>query len=245
MPADFPDWGGQYNDKQFFPLFDQAELAARLGSYLTYDRRGSVIWQYGFDYGIGDTGPKKVGAATAVTLYALVYEHPPFSVKLDCGTDIDGYASVERRVPVPQPPRVGFQASVRLSTGVQQYRHYLYHYDGTHRWYADLRLNMGDGQFELDADPDVRYVLNANLPNLNTGYYFAHVKLVCDLSTHMCVRAILDRDEYDISGYAMIAVADTSAPHVRAWAMNTCVTGVNSALNLDNLILTAAEPENT
>jgi len=245
MPSDFPDWGGQYNDRQFFPLFDQAELAARLGSYVTYDRRGSVVWQYGFGDGIGDVGPDVTGASALAALSAAVWENPPFSCKLQCGTTIDGYAAVERRMPVPQPPRVGFQTSVRCSSNVQQVRHFIYHYDGATRWYANLRVNLLDHQLELYADPGVVYVLSDALPDLNTGYYFAHLKLVVDLQTHMCVRAILDADEYDVSAYEMISDADTSAPHVRCRTSNHAVNGTNAVINVDNLIITAAEPPNS
>lgn len=245
MASDFPDWGGQYNDKQFFPLFDQGELAARLGAYTTYDRRGAVVWQYGFEDGIGDVGPDETGAGSVVALYNQIWEHPPFCVGLTCGPAIDRYASVERRQPVPQPPRVGFQASLRCGANVEQVRHFIDYYDGTTRWYANLRINATAGTLELFADPAVVYMIDPNIPVLSSNLFFAHFKLVVDLSTHMCVRAIMDAVEYDLSQYALRALADTSAPHIRGRTMNISVTGVSSSVFVDNLIITAAEPPNS
>jgi len=244
MPSDFPDWGGQYNDKQFFPLFDQAELAARLGSLMTYDRRGSVIWQYHFEHGIGDTGPGGIGVSSTAVLYASQYEFPPFACKMQAGGAAGSYYSVERRLPVPQPALVGFQASVRLTPGVEEVRHFIYHYDGASRWYANLVVNQRENKLQVWVDPGVPVDLIDPLTDLNSGYYFAHLKIVCDLSTHKLVRGILDRHEFDLSQYTMVVSADAEAENLRGRIMVFSVTGATTVCVVGSMIFTVAEPPN-
>lgn len=245
MPSDYPDWGGQYNDKQFFPLFDQAELAARLGSYLTYDRRGSVIWQYGFDHGVGDVGPGHGGTDSSVAIITDQWEIPPFSCYLVSGNAPDDYASIERRVAVPQPPRVGFQLSLRCYTSTQYVNMWVIHQTGTIRYRAAVRINLVDNLLELFAAPEVFYSLLDPLPGLNQGLYYAHVKLVCNLDTHVCERVVLDDREFDVTAYAMAGVADTTAPNLWCQVYNYTLSTTQSRVSADNMIITAAEPPNS
>lgn len=243
MPLDYPDWGGQYNDRQFYPLFDQAELAARLGSSITYDRRGCVIWQYDFRYGIGDVGPSTAGAGALVTLHDSMWESPPFSCNIQCGAVVNSSASVERRLPVPQGRRVGFQASVRINSNVDEVRVFLYRYTGSARYYANLVLNVEDDKFQVYVHPGTRIDLLDGLGGRPANLWFCHLKLVCDVEQLKPVRAILDDNEFDLSSYEMTPVSDTTGDHILVRVQNYTTTGVASACLVDNLIVTAAEPE--
>ena len=46
-----PDWGGAAPKSTTYKLDDHAELAVRLGSMVSYDRRGEVIWANNFAEG--------------------------------------------------------------------------------------------------------------------------------------------------------------------------------------------------
>ncbi|GAI56753.1 unnamed protein product, partial [marine sediment metagenome] len=47
-----PDFGMYQIAKTIYRLADMGELAVRLGSIVTHDRRGDVIWMDNFDSGI-------------------------------------------------------------------------------------------------------------------------------------------------------------------------------------------------
>ena len=245
MPSDFPDWGGQYNDKQFFPLFDQAELAARLGSLMTYDRRGSVIWQEDFRYGLSRIFTRLDGVGSTVILSAAMSASPPFSAYPYVGAVVDAYAAVLCGVAVPQPPLVGFQASVNPSILDDEIRHFLYHYDGAVKWYANLVINLGANLFQVYVSPGVRVDLASLSTAFGASTVFHHIKLVCDLAAHKLVRGILDDQEFDLSDYDMLSSASVSDPDVEGAVMNFTTTGVACGMFVDNLIVTAAEPPNS
>jgi len=242
MGHDTPDWGGKYVDTQFYPLDDLAELAVRLGSMVTYDRRGSVIWQYAFDDGVGDVGPTAVGAASLIRPWTTIWETPPASCGLQAGIVAGNYASIERRVAIPQSKRVGFASSLRLSTYVDTVYHNIYHYDGTHVWTSYLLIDANARTLSVFTQEAGEVVLVDPLPDLHSGYYFSHIKLVVDLTDHSLIRAIFDDREFDLAGYTMDPTPDTSAPNLRVRVNNVAVNLSGSVVNVDNLIITANEP---
>jgi len=146
---------------------------------------------------------------------------------------------------VPQPPLVGFQAGINPAIEDDEIRHFLYHYDGASRWYANLVVNMASDLFQVYVSPGVRVDLASLSSAFGASTVYHHLKLVCDLSTHKLVRGILDADEFDLSAYDMVLSASVSDPDIVGEVMNFTTTGVNSGLSVDNLIFTAAEPPNS
>jgi hypothetical protein len=242
MGQDTPDWGGKYVNGQFYPLEDLGELAARLGSVVTYDRRGAVIWWYDFRYGIGDVGPSTSGTGSSVALSPHIYESPPFSCILYSGTTYDAAAWVGRRVARPVSPRVGFQASVRLDVNVSLVWHQIIHYDGVSRWSSYLLIDQDANTLQVYTAESGLVTLLSGLTDLSSGYYFSHLKLVVDLSDHSLVRAVLDNHEFDLTAYTMAATPDASAENVRCRVINQGHNLVVAPVNVDNLIITANEP---
>ena len=53
MGHGYPDYGTQGPVSTVHSIQDLGELAVRLGSIVTFDRRGNVLWLDGFDSGIG------------------------------------------------------------------------------------------------------------------------------------------------------------------------------------------------
>ena len=146
---------------------------------------------------------------------------------------------------VPQSLRVGFQASLRANPNVSQVYINLWHYTGSTLFFSWLRADLDANTLVVrvaPASPVTVVTLDAAFPDLTTGYYFAHFKLVADLANHTLIRALVDDQEYDLSAYDMASQADTSAPHVLTRVTNEGHNLVNSVVNVDNLIVTAAEP---
>jgi hypothetical protein len=242
MGQDTPDWGGKYVNQQFYPLDDLAELAVRLGSPVTYDRRGAVIWMYGFEHGIGDVEQLVSGVLSAVELYAGTWETAPFGLRFTIDPVVGSYVSIYRLIPVCFSKRMGFQASVRVEPAVSVIYHNIYHYDGTKLWYSYLYVDLDNLRVQIFTAESGLVTVLEPLPDLSSSGYFFHLKLVTDLADHSLVRGLLDDHEFDLSAYHMASTASVLAPHVRARLTAMCNGGVGSHAYVDNLIVTANEP---
>jgi len=240
---DQPDWGGHYNTGQFYPLYDMAELAARLGSMLTYDRRGALIWWDDFRYGVDSWEINEFGDAAVCTLAADHWEKPPFSARLIVGDTLMGWVTMARQLEVPQTTIVGFQVSAFWGSASGWLEMYWWHRDGGIQYETGLLVDPFTEKVYLYTD-EGNTLLLSDIGNLHYATYFAHFKIVYDMEDHVPVRAIILGEEYDLSGYACkTTTIDTpDSMSLRLWH-NLVPTGTRS-LYLDNVIVTAAEPAN-
>lgn len=241
MGKDYPDWGGHYNDPMLFPLDDLAELAARLGSPVTYDRRGNVLWLYAFEHGLGLVETAN-SASSVAALSTTRSEVGPFSCRLTTHTAADAWAYALRRVPRPVLSRVGFQVSVNFNNDNGLFQVDLAEYDGSAFNRARLRIDMDNRELQVNDAAAGWVAIATGLPDYTDAPYFIHMKLVVNLSDHTYVRAVVDNTEYDLSAYTMSASAGTTSPHLfcRAYLANAVASAAQ--VWVDSLIVTGSEP---
>jgi hypothetical protein len=245
MGTDTPDWGGTYNDEQLFPLQDVGELAARTGSFVTYDRRGSMIWGLNFEHGFAGLDKTTVGAGSSVKMSADTWETGAFSVKLTCGAIAGNTAALSEPIPIPSSLVVGFQASVKLYPEVGKLYVNLRHYDGALNHYTYILVDLPNALLQIRTAEDGLLTLASDLANLGIGYYFAHFKVVCDLSTHKILRVLLDGVEYQLDDKTMPTVISVLTPQLLP-LITVESDGTQAGIAyIDNYIITAAEPPNS
>src|SRR3989304_7205960 len=110
LPSDMPDdypWlvGGRRS-----LLLDQAELAARIGSFNVYDRRGQVIWFDHFQSGIAPWLRFEHGTGAAVLLENGLTYIGGFALKLRAGGAGAGIAGIEHFFAPAEINRWGVEA---------------------------------------------------------------------------------------------------------------------------------------
>ena len=110
-----PDFGLYAVKKTVSGLADLGELAVRLGSIITFDRRGDIVW---FDDFEGDVfkwerDPSGVDAAIIVSPEAA--RNGAFSAKLTTGNLADDHATILHHLPYPVTSRVGFEISFTVN----------------------------------------------------------------------------------------------------------------------------------
>jgi len=114
MPHGAPDWSNVVKYEKVHRLDDMAELVARLGSLVIYDRRGDLVWCDSFEYGLQawEKDPQGTGAAALVTCEA--FRSRGFCAKMIAGSD--GYALVRiaRFFPLLIPGKHGCEFSWTL-----------------------------------------------------------------------------------------------------------------------------------
>lgn len=240
--GDYPDWGGFYNNQAFFPSFDMAELAARLGSPITYDRRGAFCWGDIFDGGL-QRWEYGGGPGYGVALDPDVFEYGRFSAKLTSNAAINATVSMVRYLNLPLADTLGFSAMYRLGVQDTIIQHKVQVYsEGDH-------LNA---RLEIDCDsasPTIKIFDDTSWQMLDSPTYvpvrtshFTLVKLVIDFVNQKWVRVIVGNNEYDASAYSLSLAGTASHEYV------ACVVGLKAKLvggtngYVDNVIYTANEP---
>ncbi len=236
-----PDYSNVKKDGFVFRIDDMAELAVRLGSIVSYDRRGDVYWFYGFDYGIGDLLESTVGASSTVSLRTDFYEHPPFACRLTAGGDAGNYATISRRLATPSTVNVGTQVSIRPSSSSADIRLYIENFNGTSRFRSKLRLNPQVGTLQIEDDTEGWVTIATGLPAFTSIAHFIHMKVIMDITTNKYVKAVLDDTEYDISDYDAAESSSSISKSILASVYNLSTESGNDSINVDNLIVTINE----
>jgi len=182
-------------------MADNAELAARLKSIVTFDRAGDVVWLDDFECGINNWYTAVAGVGAFVRHDAEACRNGGFSMKLNTGDAVNNWAYAYHNIPLPVTSRIGFEISFTChgSLGDHEFRHLVRDPD----WQHDARLrflpNSSELQYYNTAAGWTTFVNGLVL--LSAQWIFHTVKLVIDLSTQRYVRAIVDGNQYDMTAY--------------------------------------------
>ena len=230
-----------------YTLSDLGELAARLGSPVTFDRRGNVIWYDSFEGGMSKSGAwGGVGGSFEITnARARTGE---CSVHITTG--LANYGEVVTWCTFSALTNFGGEASfIFPEWGEEHYQLMFTIYDGTYLYYPHVRWNTRDAA----VSPNTLFYYTDTgvwapfgqlvLPYLANEYLFNTVKLVVDTTNNRYIRFIANGMEYDLSAYTLRGWPAVNPPHIElifriyspGWAVHTYV---------DDLIITQNEPEN-
>lgn len=244
MGRDYPDWGGQYTSGAFFPLFDMAELAARLGSIFTHDRRGNLIWQTSFDNGLSAVTTQTNGAGSLVSIVTTPTDTGNFACKLTAPAVAAGFAQISKTTSLPVSSRYGFSARL---IGPDQGGPFTFHTQinrGTTQYAGAVRatgvvpttvaLLMPAGYTDI-------FTTDFDFPS-TLGYEF--FKLVVDVETGKYVRLITAFGEWDLSAYSLSQTAVSAGYSATFTIKLSAPAAVGQSAYIDDMIVTANEPEN-
>lgn len=180
---------------------DVAELAARLGSPDTFDRRGNVLWFDDFEGGIEKWSFGSVPAGGSLVWSSDSSKTGRFCAKLTAPAMITGVSQMTCRLAYPVTTRLGFEVAFSLPV------------EDLALIYLQLHLFLGrvghlanlgyDGSTHglVYVDRDAGEVVLTPPVELGTFLNFFHViKVVVDIETSEYVRAVLDNHEWDLTG---------------------------------------------
>lgn len=222
-------------------LADMGELAARLGSPVTFDRRGNVIWHSSFQENLaGEWTIALLGTGAAATLSTLKTLRGNTSCKLTTGDDISDYALIRKYLAYPQLGKIGSEFSFTVNTGVIVHI-YLILFTGALCYEAHVRYTPSTGKLELQYG-STTYVTIATVSLSNLQFHF--VKLVVDFLAGKNVRLLLDSTEYDIAAYPIYHFADATAAYLHTDIFAEAAAAANASIYVGHNIVTENEPEN-
>lgn len=237
-----PDYGGSAPKITTYKLDDQAELAARLGSIVSYDRRGEVLWLQDFTeggqpfqvagFGIGGDGYLSCAGALSGGIclclqtdvlpgdYERVYQHAYYQVEGGIGQEIWFTVAANLR---------DVRMRVIMYSGVRSYDY-------------QVRYRQITGELSVQDDSGAWPVIGVLGP-LDTLYGSYHpFKMVFNTLTHRYVRVMLVDKVFPVSGIGCFEAGIVSAKSMVSMIYVTAEAAGGCAVNLDNWIMTQNEP---
>ena len=220
---------------------DLGELAVRLGSIVTFDRRGDVYWLDGFEEGISKWDTVSVGIGGGVALSASYARNGLYSCELTAGQFMTHYAEISRNFPYPTLSRWGFECHWSFDSDLDTLDVLVSVYDGTNLTTGKLRYDYGNQRLQY-WDSDGAWQNLATSVDLEPGYgIFNACKLVLDLEEAEYERVIVNESEYDMEGVALQQGASAVSPGVKLGVRNTGDGSHNNVVYVDDVIITQNE----
>ena len=202
MAHGHPDWGISQPRKTVYPVTDLAELAARLGSINTFDRRGDTVWMDDFEDNINKWNYSGSGTGWAVALSTDQALHGAKSAKLTTGNAVTNSTYIAKHHPLPVSSRLGLEISFTTDTSLSYIQFGLAYSTGTSYREASIRYIPGEpGSLQYKDETGIwTEFATTTLPDVQS--LFHTIKIVADLSSHKYTRVLLDNTEYDLSAHA-------------------------------------------
>ena len=242
MAHGHPDYGQQAPVSTIYKLEDLGELAARLGSLVTHDRRGDVI---GFDsFEAGSSGWTEYLDALGSTLeISTLYNRTGIaSLKASHVKDANAYAGVKRYFSLPVLSKVGVEfafAVPGIGTSIHLYSHY---YDAGIAYQPEIRYRAETNYWAiLDATNTCTDLFEQECLKQADGFNVC--KLVFDMTTNKYERLIVNDQEHDLTAYGIYGATGPSYDCLLFTLWAGCgPTLASGVAYFDDFIITHNEP---
>lgn len=243
MAHGHPDYGLDTQKQTIHVVTDLGELAARLDSIDTFDRRGDIVWYDDFEDLYNkwiDLGGLDTGSVIQADDRAKRGTH---SIEITTGPLAGGGTGAYHEEGYPVLSNFGFEAhfhllhntvrayiETQIFTGTRRFRAYLVYERDNLRWrYLDLN------GVEQDLLLGVTYPFSINL--------FVPCKFVIDITNRTYLRGIFSNQEVDMSAFGVQDTPDlVTAPHIQIQIRAFSPGTPDQICYFDNVIITQNEP---
>lgn len=236
------DWGGYASTSTIHLLQDMGELAARLGSIVTFDRRGNVLFFDDFQTGLSRWSQGTVGAASSIYISLLTGLWGPYSIGFTAGPNAGDLCSLNRYFAYPVPSRIGLELASTLHSDVGNLYLNLAHRNDDETVRFRVRYLGSTDAFQYLDSAGAYQDLATGLGVYTGSDQFHHFKLVVDLTDNTYVRAIMDNHEYDLADIEGYNVAHGPGVLVGTLISLESSGAASSVVNLGGVIITQNEP---
>jgi len=238
-----PDWWGSVPSETVYGGLDTGELAARLGSIVTFDRRGNVVWMDEFEHGLGRWELSGSGANNEVYLGTEITMHGSLSAVLHPGEENNGESIIRHNLPFPVLGGIGFEIAFVPQGNLGDIWAILFLYDGARRYDYHAVYAHTTGQVLVAAPGPTWPVVGT--PGVQAEGYHNHniMKMVANCVTHKYERVLFNNHVYDASAHTVFSVVDTTTKPTMVAYISAFNTGVHLFyIPVDYAIVTQNEP---
>ncbi len=218
------------------------ELAARLGSIKSFDKRGEILFMDDFE----DTTLKwevdGSGTGWAVARSNAFAKTKDYSMKLTAGNAEDNAAYMDHYHYFPVKKSIGAELSFALGSDLKIIETTLHLYSGAYYYAASCRYWPQLDKLYVEHAPSGWVEVASDVDLYEHDNLFHALKIVIDLDTEKWVRVMLNDVEYDVSAESIWKATNTTTPYL----FNRIQLYNNAAGNhyayIDDVVLTQNEP---
>lgn len=236
-----PDFGMYAPKTVGATLADMGELAARLGSIDTYDRRGDIVLLDDFE------GPvlkwvKALTAPTYIILDSTTVRSGSQAVKIHTRAVAGAAPGMNRTLFTLGSGRLGHEVHFSNPSATLRFRIYIDHHTGTEVRRAYAQINFTTGELRVTTLAGAAYTVATGLTFPSANFCFIPFKLVMDFDTNKYVRVLLGNVEYDIStiDIQIYGVGESAREVVVVEVYNNAAA--EGEIWVDDVIITQNEP---
>lgn len=237
-----PDWGVTAGAVTVHKLTDLGELAVRLGSIVTHDRRGDVIFLDNFEDGLGKWDTGSDGGGDSVALSSARARSGRLSALLTSGSGVGGYAQIFRGVNLPVLSGLGVELSFSVPVALETLVLQLHVLDGSRRYRFEVTYDDANNRLDRLHVGGGLTTVASGLVLAGWGRMFHTLKLVGNTLNGKYGRLILNDETYDLEGAVAYNGTDYGAPRLELTVTARGRDGYNDAVHIDDVIITQNEP---
>ena len=220
-----------------------AELSTRLGSPVTWDWRGQVLWLDTFALGMQTYFTPTSGAGAAVVLDPTYAGFGGYAVKLTGGSDVSLYAGIQFAVGALPTTRIGLAVRFSIDANTDLVELRLTKDIGTGSPEGRVRLDVTNGKLQY-TDSSWAWQDIASVSFNKSANLYNWMKLVINGTTKKYERLIFNDTEHDLAAYSTPTVNTATAGRVIGQVFNYSRSGNNDVVYVDALVLSVGEPVN-
>jgi len=242
MPHGYPDWGVAAPKKTVYVLQDMAELAARLGSIVTFDRRGDVVWLDNFEDNINKWYQDLYAGLGEISLSLDRARNGAKSAKLVTGPYTFYYARIQHYLPLPVTTRIGLEVSFSSEEEKFEFASIILICDGETWHEAAIGYNRITNQLLYLGADGAYHSFAEGIAICRNSFLFHTMKFVMDFATGKYVHCILGSAVYDLSLYSYYTTPYTIYPYMLVELRVTTREDAAKTIYVDDAIVTQNEP---
>jgi len=242
MVHTLPDYTTRYKMVKIFGQIDNNELACRLGSSSTEDRRGNIVWSDDFESTTKKWALGASGTGSTMDLVDTVAHRGNGSVKCVTGNNTSDLNFMLKRFTLPSEHKVGTEIYVDIIDKAIKLTNVVQGYSAPYYFGATVEFDVAADTIKVTDENDVQHTLDGTIPYNENEPMWVMYKLVIDWATKKYVRLILGNDTYDLSEYGLKQSPTTKKDMLQVWYFINPTLDANKTMYFDDFILTQNEP---
>ncbi len=219
-----------------------AELAARVGSINTFDRRGEIVWMDDFEDNINKWFVEISGTGASVALSTETALYGARSAKLTTGNAVGNLSQITRHQHISIDTLIGFEVSFAGIPFNCEYHFRVLISMGTHIASTALRFIVPPRTLSLWTRAGDWHVIASGLNVFTSPHSFSTIKIVYDVPNRRYYRVHFNNLIFDISAHRFFEEAAANMPCIIPSIQFATRTAMNLSTYIDNVIITRNEP---